>query len=168
MISCQEVGVRRFLSLSWWWLGMLLASWSVAALAGPEPRVMSDEVMAALAKGFQQLSQSKFSEAQAEFEKIIRVDFDNPFANNNLAVLMEKQGRLLDAMAYLKIGAQAADQYLHKVETLYLIGGVCAAVNPEPAIEEKSPVAQIIAGNKKKLEEKLGSKAAEPPAGAGK
>ena len=65
---------------------------------------MSDEVFEMLAKGYKNLSQSKFDAAQAEYEKVIKIDFDNPYANNNLAVIMEKQGKLTDALTYLNIG----------------------------------------------------------------
>ena len=92
---------------------------------------MGDEIFDLLTKGYHDLSQSKFNAAQTEFENVIKADFDNPYANNNLAVLMEKQGKLTDAMTYLNIGEKFAEQYVYKVETAYLIGGVCAAVNPE-------------------------------------
>jgi hypothetical protein len=165
MISSLEVMVRQFIKIT-----LLLACIGLAgsAWAGLEPRVMSDELFDSLAKGYQNLSQSKFNDAQTEFEKVIKVDFDNPYANNNLAVLMEKQGKILDAMTYLNIGEKVAELYLYKVDAVYLIGGVCAAVNPEKATTEKSPIAQIIADNKKKLEEKLGPKPAETPKNAGK
>jgi hypothetical protein len=81
---------------------------------------------------------------------------------------MEKQGRLQDAMTYLNIAEKMAGQYLYKVETLYLIGGVCAAVNPEKVPMENSGIAQVIADNKKKLEEKLAPKTSETPRNAGK
>ena len=125
--------------------------------AGLEPRTMSDEVFEMLSKGYKNLSQSKFDAAQAEYEKVIKIDFDNPYANNNLAVIMEKQGKLTDAMTYLNIGEKFAAQYLNEVETVYLFGDVCAAVNPERATGEKSQIAQVIAENKKKLAEKMGS-----------
>lgn len=137
---------------------------AVAANVAPaavEPRVMSDTVFDALTKGFSDLSQRKFNEAQKEFENIIKADFDNPYANNNMAVLMEKQGKLADAMTYLNIGAKVAEQYLYKVETVYLIGGVCAAVSPEKTSTEKSQIAQVINDNQKKLAERMGSVPAE-------
>jgi hypothetical protein len=157
--------VRQFFNITLFlaYIGLAGSAW-----AGLEPGVMSDELFDSLAKGYQNLSQSKFNEAQTEFEKVIKVDFDNPYANNNLAVLMEKQGKLLDAMTYLNIGGKVADHYLHKVATVYLIGGVCAAANPEKATTETSSIAQVIADNKKKLEEKLGPKPAETPKNAGK
>jgi len=68
------------------------------------------------------LPQSKFDAAQVEYEKVIKIDFDNPYANNNLAVIMEKQGKLTDAMTYLNIGEKFAAQYLYKVDTAYLFG----------------------------------------------
>jgi hypothetical protein len=157
--------VRQFLRISLVWA--TIVGFAVVALAGVEPRVMSDDLLNIITKGFNDMSQSKFSEAQVEFEKVIKVDFDNPYANNNLAVLMEKQGKLLDAMTYLNIGGKVAGQYLYKLDTVYLIGGICAAVNPEKTTTENSMIAQVIADNKKKLEEKLGPKPAQTPKNGG-
>jgi hypothetical protein len=70
---------------------------------------------------------------------------------------------LVDAMTYLNIGEKAANLYLYKVERFYLLGGVCAAVNLEKATDEKSQIAEVIAGNKKKLAEKMGPKPLETP-----
>lgn len=132
-----------------------LTGFALVALAGVEPRAMGDDVFAMLTKGGEALSQSNLAGAQAEFEKVIKADFDNPFANNNMAVLMEKQGKLTDAMTYLNIGDKFAGQYLNKVEKVYLIGGITAAVKPEKATTEESMIAQVIADNKKKITEKM-------------
>ena len=145
-----------------------VTGFAMVALAAVEPRVMSDDLFDRLTKGSNDLSQIKFNAAQAEFENVIKADFDNPYANNNMAVLMEKQGKLTDAMTYLNIGEKVAEQYLYKVDTAFLIGGVCAAVNPEKTTAEKSPIAQVIADNKKKLAERIGSKPAETPNNLGK
>jgi tetratricopeptide (TPR) repeat protein len=131
------------------------------AVAAVEPLVMSETIFDALAKGCNDLSQSKFNEAQKEFENIIKADFDNPYANNNMAVLMEKQGKFADAMTYLNIGAKLAENYVYKVDTVYLIGGVTAAVIPEKTTTEKSPIAKVIDENQRKLAEKMGSKPAD-------
>lgn len=143
---------KIFLILATIGLAGIVISW-----ADTEPRTMGDEVFEMLSKGYKNLSQNKFDAAQSEYEKVIKIDFDNPYANNNLAVLMEKQGKLTDAMTYLNIGEKFAAQYLNQVETVYLFGDVCAAVNPEMATGEKSQIAQVIAENKKKLTEKMGS-----------
>jgi tetratricopeptide (TPR) repeat protein len=154
--SALEVGVRQIVKI------LLVAvtiglTGVVIAWAATEPRTMSDEVFEILSKGYKNLPQSKFDAAQVEYEKVIKIDFDNPYANNNLAVIMEKQGKLTDAMTYLNIGEKFAAQYLYKVDTAYLFGDVCAAVNPEKATGEKSQIAQVIAENKKKLAEKMGA-----------
>jgi len=149
-------------------LAGLAAVTAKAAWAAPEAMVMSDVVLETLSRGFKDLTQSKFDAAQSEYEKVIKKDFDNPYANNNLAVLMEKQGKLTDAMMYLNIGRKKADQFLNKVETAYLFGGVCAAVNPLSETGEKSQIAQVINENKKKLTEKMGSEPPEAPAHSGK
>ena len=116
-----------------------LAAVAQGALAGAEPKVMSDEVLEMLSRGYKDLTQSKFEAAQAEYAKVIKKDFDNPYANNNMAVIMEKQGKLTDAMMYLNIGIKLADQYLNKVETAYLFGGVCAAVQALTGNRRKEP-----------------------------
>jgi hypothetical protein len=138
-----------------------LTGFAFVALAAVEPRVMGDDIFHMLATGFKDLSQSKFTAAQTEFENVIKSDFDNPFANNNMAVLMEKHGKLTDAMTYLNIGEKFAGQYLYTVDKVYLIGGLCAAVNPEKTKAAASMVAQVIAENKKKLAEKMDSKPAD-------
>lgn len=127
------------------------------AWAGPadQPRSMDDEVFERLQQGYQHLLAGKFNDAQAEFEKIIIADFFNPYANNNMAVLMEKQGRLVDAMTYLNIGEKFAPHYVYEGSTAYLIGGLSAAVNPDKTLGQTSLIAQVIAGNKKKLAEKM-------------
>ena len=76
-------------------MGSYLSGWAAGvAWAGPEPGIMDDEVFAMLSRGFKDLTQSKFDAAQSEYEKVIRIDFDNPYANNNMAVLMEKTGQI--------------------------------------------------------------------------
>lgn len=138
-------------------LFMLLTMFGLTqALAGGEARTLSEELLTHLTKGFDELSLNRLASAQEEFAKVIRVDFDNPFANNNLAVIMEKQGKMADALAYLKVAETFAGAYHYKVETLYLIGGVLAALKPEKAAENQTQVAKIISDNKRKLIEKMG------------
>jgi hypothetical protein len=146
----------------------LFAVTAKIAWAETKTKVMSDAVLETLSRGFKDLTQSKFDAAQLEYAKVIKEDFDNPYANNNLAVLMEKQGKLIDAMMYFNIGIKKADLYLNKVDTAYLFGGVCAAVNPLAETGEKSQIAQVMAENKKKLAEKMGSEPLEAPAPSGK
>ena len=119
-------------------------------------RELSEEVLTHLTKGFAELSENRLAAAQEEFAKVIREDFDNPFANNNLAVIMEKQGKLPDAAAYLKVAAAFAGAYHQKIETLYLIGGVVAAAKPEKATGSQSQIAPLIAENRRKLADKMG------------
>lgn len=152
MLHCRRLGC---LLIFWFML-----SFPAAGAEGPA-RELSDATLARLAKGFDELSQNHLAAAQEEFAKVIREDFDNPFANNNLAVIMEKQGKLTDALAYLKVAATFAGAYYQKVETIYLIGGVLAAVRPEKATAERSQIAQVIADNRRKLTEKMGLAADE-------
>jgi Tfp pilus assembly protein PilF len=153
---------------SWLYLAVGLLLWLAfsPSTAWGASRDLSEDILTYLSKGYEELAQNRLSAAQAEFAKVIQVDFDNPFANNNLAVIMEKQGRWQDALAYLKLAEKYAPDYLQQVETLYLIGGVVAAVKPEKAQAPQSQVASIIAENKRKLKERLGvaDEAAGPPA----
>uniref|UniRef100_UPI00404A99F5 tetratricopeptide repeat protein n=1 Tax=Desulfobacca sp. TaxID=2067990 RepID=UPI00404A99F5 len=142
------------------WLGCFLICCFLFSLpavgAAASSRELSDAILARLTKGFDELSQNNLTAAQEEFAQVIREDFDNPFANNNLAVIMEKQGRLADALAYLKVAATFADAYHQKVETLYLIGGVLAAVRPDKANAMDSEIARVIAANRRNLADKMG------------
>ncbi len=147
--------VRRFRLLGWLLIFVIMFSFPAAQAAGAS-RELSDEILALLTKGFDELSQNHLTAAQEEFAKVIKQDFDNPFANNNLAVIMEKQGKLPDALAYLKVAATLASAYHQKVETIYLIGGVLAAVKPEKATDNRSQIAQVVADNRRKLAEKMG------------
>lgn len=139
-----------------WFLVFLFVLCLASAEAAGASRELSEEVLAHLTKGFDELSQNRLAAAQEEFAKVIKEDFDNPFANNNLAVIMEKQGKLTDAVAYLKVAATSAGDYHQKVETIYLIGGVLAAVKPTKTDEPQSQVIQVIADNRRKLAEKMG------------
>ncbi len=154
--------------LPWRHLAVGLILWLVfspAAVLGAS-RDLREDILTYLIKGYEELAQNRLNEAQAEFAKVIQVDFDNPFANNNLAVIMEKQGKWQDALAYLKLAEKYAPDYLQRVETLYLIGGVVAAVKPEKALAPQSQLATIIGDNKRKLRERLGlaDDAPGPPA----
>ena len=131
--------------------------------AAAASREVDEETQAYLTKGFELLAQNQLAAAQEQFALVIKRDFDNPFANNNLAVIMEKQGRWPDALAYLKVAEVQAGDYQQRIETLYLIGGVVAAVKPEKAPAPQNQLAAIIAENKAKLMERLGQSGAGQP-----
>ncbi len=149
-------------SMIWWGLVFWLAAAGGVPAAESPSRELSEQVWQHLTKGIDELSQNRLSAAEEEFAKVIKLDFDNPFANNNLAAIMEKQGKFADAQAYLKVAATSAADYRQKVETMYLIGGVVAAVRPEKTVAPESQIAEIIAANMQKLAERLGV-AASPP-----
>jgi len=107
--------------------------------AAAASREVDEETQAYLTKGFELLAQNQLAAAQEQFALVIKKDFDNPFANNNLAVIMEKQGRWPDALAYLKVAEVQAGDYQQRIETLYLIGGVVAAVKPAVGPERRRP-----------------------------
>ncbi|AEB10436.1 tetratricopeptide repeat protein [Desulfobacca acetoxidans] len=136
---------------------------ALVAPAAAQPRQMGDDIFTPLFQGYEFMSKGKYDAAQVEFEKVIKADFYNPYANNNMAVLMEKQGKMQDAMTYLTNAEKYADQYLYKVDQVCLIGGLCSAVKPEKTTTPKSTISGVIADNKKKLAAKMGPKPADIP-----
>ncbi len=127
----------------------------VAAVPGlAQPRPMGDDIFTPLWLGYDFMAQGKLDAAQMEFEKVIKLDYYNPYANNNLAVILEKKGQLQDAMTYLNHAEKFADQYYYKVDQVCLVGGLCSAVKPSKTTAEKSTILQVILENKKKLAER--------------
>jgi Tfp pilus assembly protein PilF len=161
LIFFREVLVRQCRYFSLILLVVGVAGFATLSQADVEPQVMGDDIFDMLIKGFNDLSRNKFPEAQAEFENILKIDSGNPYANNNMAVLLEKQGKLAEAMTYLQSGEKLASRYLYQLDTAYLIGGICAAVNPEKTTAGNSPVARVISDNKKKLTARMGLKTAD-------
>lgn len=124
---------------------------------------MGDDIFTPLWLGYDFMAQGKLDAAQHEFEKVIKIDYYNPFANNNLAVILEKKGQLQDAMTYLNHAEKYADQYFYKVDQVCLVGGLCSAVKPSKTTADKSTVLPVILENKKKLAEKMGPQPASIP-----
>jgi len=147
-----------------WWIVIPVLLLSLAqSPSGVAGRELDEETQAQLTSGFELLARNNLAAAQEQFAQVIKRDFDNPFANNNLAAIMEKQGRWPDALAYLKVAEVQASEYPQRIETLYLIGGVVAAVKPEKAPAPQNQLAAIIAENKNKLMERLGLAGTDKP-----
>lgn len=142
-------------------IGLLSLVAAVPALTQPRP--MGDDVFTPLWLGYDFMAQGKLDAAQMEFEKVIKLDYYNPYANNNLAVILEKKGQLQDAMTYLNHAEKFADQYFYKVDQVCLVGGLCSAVKPSKTTVEKSTILPVILENKKKLAEKMGPQPASIP-----
>ena len=104
----------------------------------------------------------KYEAAQYEFETALKKDRYNPFALNNLAALMEKQGKMKEAMAFLTDAQAHAKEYFDKVEQTCFVGGLCAGVKPVKIVGPTSSIAPIIAENMKKLQDKMAAAPAKP------
>jgi len=77
----------------------------------------------------------------------MKADPNNSFAFNNEAVLLEREGKLNDALALLNRAAKHADEYFDKVTQTCFAGGGCLAVKPLREVGEKSSIAPIVQEN---------------------
>lgn len=140
----------------------LFAVMSSPAIA--QPRLMKEGIYTSLIKGYDFMKAGKYDAAQMEFQKVTKVDPYNPFANNNLAVIMEKRGKLQEAMSDLKNGLTHAKEYYDKLQQICFPGGLCYAVRPVRKLGKESSIAPIIAENIKRLKTKMGPKPKDIPA----
>ena len=128
--------------------------------------IMEQDVFTPIAKGYDLVRDGKFEAAKYEFETAVKKDRYNPFALNNLAVLLEREGKLNDALASLKDATTHAAEYKDKVVQTCFAGGGCLAVKPVRAAADKSEIAPIIQENIKKLEAKMAAQKTPAPAGS--
>ena len=126
-------------------------------------KMMEENVFTPLAKGYDFLAQGNYEAAKNEFRKAVEWDSTNPFALNNLAVLLEKEGKLDDALANLKNAMTHADAYKDQTERTCFAGGLCMAVKPKRGLGPTSSIAPIIQENIKILQEKIGQTKTPPP-----
>jgi tetratricopeptide (TPR) repeat protein len=126
---------------------------------------MSEDSFTPIAKGYDLIRDGKYDAAKYEFETAVKRDRYNPFALNNLAVLLEREGKLNDALANLKDATTHAAEYKDKVVQTCFAGGGCLAVKPVRAVGERSEIAPIIQENIKKLEAKMAAQKTPPPPG---
>ncbi len=132
----------------------LLVSVSVV-LAQPQP--MAEDVFTPLNRGYDFMSQGKYDLAKAEFEKVIKADRYNPYANNNLAAIAEREGQTQVALGYLKTAMEKVGQYPYRVASQVCFpGGLCTAVKPlkEYTTTTGTSIAAVIGDNIKKLSKK--------------
>jgi len=141
---------------------MAVVSLFCVAPAMAQPRPMAEDVYTPITKGYDLMRDGKYEAAQYEFETALKRDRYNPFALNNLAALMEKQGKMKEAMAFLTDAGTHAKEYFDKVDQTCFVGGLCAGVKPVKIVGPTSTIAPIIADNMKKLQDKMAASPAKP------
>jgi len=128
--------------------------------------MMAMDVYTPIATGYDFVREGKYEAAQNEFAKALKADPNNAFALNNKAVLLEREGKLNDALALLQGATTHANEYLDKVTQTCFAGGGCLAVKPLREVGEKSSIAPIIQENIAKLQAKIAATGTKPPAGS--
>ena len=128
--------------------------------------MMPMDVYTPIAAGYDFVREGKYDAAKAEFAKAMKADPNNAFAFNNNAVLLEREGKLNDALALLNRASKHADEYLDKVTQTCFAGGGCLAVKPLREVGEKSSIAPIVQENITKLQAKIAATGTAPPAGS--
>ena len=117
-------------------------------------------------EGGELIENAEYEAAKNEFAKAMKADPNNPFAFNNNAVLLEREGKLNDALALLNRASTHANEYFDKVtQTCFAVGG-CLAVKPLREVGEKSSIAPIIQENIAKLQAKIAATGTAPPPGS--
>ncbi|OPX19559.1 MAG: hypothetical protein BZ151_08755 [Desulfobacca sp. 4484_104] len=137
-------------------LGLAALLLGLVSLALAQPRPLSEDIYTPLSLGYDEMKAGNSDAAQYQFEKVLKGDPDNPFALNNLAVLLERQGKLKEAMAYLLQAETNAEEYLQKPDEICDIGGICMAMKPGRLAGGKSSIAPLVHGNINLLKIKIG------------
>jgi tetratricopeptide (TPR) repeat protein len=128
--------------------------------------LMPMDVYTPLAQGYDFVREGKYEAAKDQFDKAMKADPNNSFAFNNNAVLLEREGKLNDALALLNRASKYADAYLDKVMQTCFAGGGCLAVKPLRELGEKSSIAPIVQENIAKLQAKIAATGTAPPKGS--
>jgi len=128
--------------------------------------LMKMDAFTPIAQGYDFVREGKYEAAKNEFAKAMKADPNNPFAFNNNAVLLEREGKLNDAMALLNRASTHADEYFDKVTQTCFAGGGCLAVKPLREVGTKSSIAPIIQENMAKLQAKMKATGSAKPAGS--
>jgi tetratricopeptide (TPR) repeat protein len=150
-------------------VSLLSAAPAVMAQPAPQIQAMSEDILTPLRLGYKFMKEGKYDAAQMEFEKVIKRDTYNPYANNNLAAIMERSGKLQEALTYLDSAQKNITQYPYRVsDQVCFTGGICTAVMPEkmPSKDKKatgSDIATVVAENMAKLKNKMGPAPASIP-----
>src|SRR5665648_332520 len=128
--------------------------------------MMPMDVYTPIAQGYDFVREGKYDAAKNEFAKAMKADPNNSFAYNNNAVLLEREGKLNDALALLNRATTHSNEYFDKVTQTCFAGGGCLAVKPLREAGEKSSIAPIIQENIAKLQAKIAATGHAAPAGA--
>ena len=128
--------------------------------------LMTMDAFTPIAAGYDFVREGKYEAAKNEFDKAMKADPNNPFAFNNNAVLLEREGKLNDALALLNRASTHANEYFDKVTQTCFAGGGCLAVKPLREVGEKSSIAPIIQENIAKLQAKIKATGTAPPPGS--
>jgi tetratricopeptide (TPR) repeat protein len=140
---------------------------AVPVMAQPKGgALMPMDVYTPLAQGYDFVREGKYEAAKNEFDKAMKADANNSFAFNNNAVLLEREGKLNDALALLNRASKQAEAYLDKVSQTCFAGGGCLEVKPLREVGEKSSIAPIVQENIAKLQAKIAATGTKPPAGS--
>lgn len=118
---------------------VLLLAWTLGSRA-------QDQVTRLLVQGYDLLEEGKLDQARAIFEKILRQDFENPLALNNLAAIKVKEGKYREALAYLEQALPRARGYRVLVNKVCPVDGICLAFRPLEAVygnQELAPLVQL-------------------------
>lgn len=160
----RNIRTRVFLSVFALALAVTLCYSSSMVLAQPRP--MTEDVFTPLKLGYGFMEKGDYKAAQTEFEKVIKMDTYNPYANNNLAAIMERQGKLQEAMTYMHNAEKEVTKYPYRVSSqVCFTGGLCTAVMPEKEFTKTTgtSVAAVIGDNIIKLQKKMGPDPASIP-----
>lgn len=134
----------------------------LATSAPAQPRPMAEDIFTPISQGYDFLQAGNYPAAQQSFETALKRDRYNPLALNNLAALKEQQGKQQEALALLVDAQLNAKDYLDKVQQTCFVGGLCAGVKPVKAVGATSTIAEVIAANLKRLQDKM-AKGPLPP-----
>ncbi|MEW6388053.1 MAG: hypothetical protein AB1491_11105 [Thermodesulfobacteriota bacterium] len=122
-----------------------------------QPQPMAEDIYTPLNRGYDFMAAGQYDLAKKEFEKVIKADRYNPYANNNLAAIAEREGQPQVALGYLKAAMEKVTQYPYKVgKQVCFTGGLCTAVKPERDAASKTgeSIAAVIGDNIKKMSQK--------------
>jgi len=128
--------------------------------------LMKMDAFTPIAQGYDFIREGKYDAAKNEFAKAMKADPNNSFAFNNNAILLEREGKLNDALALLNRASEHANEYLDKVTQTCFAGGGCLAVKPLREAGTKSSIAPIIQENIAKLQAKIKATGHAAPAGS--
>lgn len=102
----------------------------VLCLPGPAWTQGNDDVTQMLVRSYDLLEEGRLDEAQQIFEEILEKHPGEPLALNNLAAVMAKKGKYLQALDCLNQALPSAKDYRVMVNRVCDVHGVCLAFKP--------------------------------------